>query len=234
MPQTSANDEPSAETFYATPRGQAAAAAIAQRLSVLWPDLQTLSVLGLGYPAPFLQHWQAQAYRCLNATSAQHAPAPHGSCSVDAMRLPFPDLAFDRILVIHGVEPCGQDERLLREIWRVLKDDGRLLVVAPNRMGLWAHLDSTPFGQGQPYSQGQIDRLLASGMFRPERRDCALFTPPTHLTLLLRLVRFWETIGRVLVPRLAGVTLTEAVKDVYAAVPAKAVARRRVVLSEAA
>jgi hypothetical protein len=92
----------------------------------------------------------------------------------------------------------------------------------------------TPFGQGQPYSQGQIDRLLASGMFRPERRDRALFTPPTHLNLILRTARFWERLGRTLIPQLAGVSLTEAVKDVYAAVPATAVARRRVVLSEAA
>jgi SAM-dependent methyltransferase len=229
-----AHDEPSAETFYATPRGQAAAAAITQRLSAIWPDLAGMSVLGLGYPAPFLPLWQTRAYRCLNATSSQHAPAPRGSCSADAMRLPFPDLAFDRILVIHGVEPYGNDERLLRELWRVLKDDGRLLVVAPNRMGLWAHVDSTPFGQGQPYSQGQIDRLLASGMFRPERRDRALFTPPSHMPVILRLARFWEKAGHALIPQLAGVTLTEAVKDVYAAVPADAVVRRRVVLSEAA
>jgi SAM-dependent methyltransferase len=228
------HDELSAETFYATPRGQVAAAAISQRLSLMWPEFKGLSVLGIGYPAPFLKNWQATAYRCLNATSSQHDPAPTGSCAVDALRLPFPDLAFDRILVIHGVEPYGHDERLLRELWRVLKDDGRLLVVAPNRMGLWAHVDSTPFGQGQPYSQGQIDRLLASGMFRPEQRDRALFTPPTHMAVVLRLARFWEAIGRAVMPQLAGVTLTEAVKDVYAAVPAKAVGRRRVVLSEAA
>jgi SAM-dependent methyltransferase len=234
MPHTPADDGSSAETFYATPRGQAAAAAISHRLASLWPDLTALSVLGLGYPAPFLPNWQSQAYRCLNATSSRHVHATIGSCSVDAMRLPFPDLAFDRILVIHGVEPYGNDERLLREIWRVLKDDGRLLVVAPNRMGLWAHVDSTPFGQGQPYSQGQIDRLLATGMFRPERRDRALFMPPTHMALLLRMARFWESLGRTLAPQLAGVTLTEAVKDVYAAVPATAVMRRKVVLSEAA
>jgi SAM-dependent methyltransferase len=234
MPRTSSQDEPSAEIFYATPRGQVAAGAIAQRVSLIWPDLAGLSVLGIGYPAPFLKAWHGTAYRCLNATSSQHDPAPRGSCSVDAMRLPFPDLAFDRILVIHGVEPYGNDERLLRELWRVLKDDGRLLVVAPNRMGLWAHVDSTPFGQGQPYSQGQIDRLLATGMFRPERRDRALFTPPTHVGLILGLARFWESVGRALAPQLAGVTLTEAVKDVYAAVPANAVSRRMVVLPEAA
>ena len=177
MQQPTTDGEPSAEAFYATPRGQIAAGVIAQRLSLIWPEVAGLSVLGIGYPAPFLNNWQTTAYRCLNATSSQHNPAPQGSCSVDALRLPFPDLAFDRILVIHGVEPYGHDERLLRELWRVLKDDGRLLVVAPNRMGVWAHVDSTPFGQGQPYSQGQIDRLLATGMFRPERRDKALFTP---------------------------------------------------------
>jgi len=228
------SDDASAASFYASPRGVMAASAIAQRLTTIWPDLTGLSLLGIGYPAPFLHVWQAQAYRCLNATAAQHSRPPRGSCSIDPMRLPFPDLAFDRILVIHGVEPYGNDERLLREVWRVLKDDGRILVVAPNRIGLWAHLDSTPFGQGQPYSQGQIDRLLASGMFRPERRERALFTPPVNMKMILKTTRFWERVGHALAPQLAGVTLTEAVKDVYSAIPATGLVRRRIVVSEAA
>jgi len=234
MPVSTHQDEPSAASFYASPRGVVAAGAIAQRVAAIWPDLSGLCVLGLGYPAPFLHLWHSQAYRCLNATAVQHGAPPAGSCSVDPMRLPFPDLVFDRILVIHGVEPYGNDARLLREVWRVLKDDGRILVVAPNRMGLWAHVDSTPFGQGHPYSQSQIERLLASGMFRPERRERALFTPPTNMRLVLRTTRFWERAGHALTPQLAGVTLTEAVKDVYAAVPAAGVVRRRVVVSEAA
>ena len=130
-------------------------------------------------------------------------------------------------------EPVGQDGRLLREIWRVLKDDGRIIVVAPNRTGLWAHLDHTPFGQGQPYSPGQINRLLASAMFRPERRETALYTPPTAWAAVLRLAPVWESVGRALFMDLAGVTLTEAVKDTYAALPVMAT-KRRVVLSEAA
>jgi len=228
------HEEPSAAAFYASPRGRMAALAIGQRLATLWPDLSGLAVLGIGYPAPFLKLWEGRSQKCLNATAAQHEPPPPGSCSVDPTHLPFPDLAFDRILVIHGVEPYGRDDRLLREIWRVLKDDGRIMVVAPNRMGLWAHSDSTPFGQGHPYSQGQIERLLASGMFRPERRETALFTPPTSFRPILKLAKFWEATGHALMPQFAGVTLTEAVKDVYAAVPATAVARRRIVLSEAA
>ena len=228
------HDGHSAAEFYATPIGRMAAASLRQRLRVLWPDLRGQSMLGLGYPEPFLCLWRDQAYRCLNATTSHHVPPPEGATAADAMRLPFPDLVFDRILVIHGVEPVGQDGRLLREIWRVLKDDGRIIVVAPNRIGLWAHVDRTPFGQGQPYSQGQIDRLLASAMFRPERRDVALFAPPTGLRFMLATAGVWETVGRALFRDFSGVTLTEAVKDTYAALPLAAPARRRVVLSEAA
>jgi SAM-dependent methyltransferase len=228
------HDDAGARRFYDSARGLTAAAAIARSLAAIWPDLTGQALLGIGYPAPFLHLWRNQAYRCINATSCQHGAPPAPGCCVNALHLPFPDLAFDRILVIHGVEPSGHDERLLREVWRVLKDDGRILVVAPNRMGMWAHVDSTPFGQGQPYSQGQIDRLLASSMFRPERRETALYTPPTSLRPILRAAAMWEKLGRMIAPQCAGVTLTEAVKDVYAAMPAGTVVRRRVVISEAA
>ncbi len=225
------SDHGSAPAFYGAPLGAAAAGIIGRRLGRIWPDLSGQRVLGLGYPAPFLPLWTAQA-RCVNATTSHHAP-PSGSCAADALRLPFPDLVFDRVLIIHGVEPVGQDARLLREIWRVLKDDGRILVVAPNRTGLWAHADSTPFGQGQPYSRGQLSRLLAAAMFRAERHDTALFVPP-GAAWLLRTAGLWEAVGHALMPHLAGVTITEAVKDAYAGLPVMAPARRRVVLSEAA
>ncbi len=235
MPTTQpapARESHAAMDFYDTKLGQAAAAAIRIRLAQIWPDLSGMHVLGLGYPAPFLRLWADQAYACLNATTSHHEPPP-GACAAEATCLPFPDLIFDRVLVIHGVEPIGQDGRLLREIWRVLKDDGRIMVVAPNRTGLWAHVDSTPFGQGQPYSRGQIDRLLSGAMFRPEHRDTALFTPPTGLAPVLRLTGVWESVGHALFADLAGVTLTEAVKDAYAAMLVPARGRMRAVLAEA-
>ena len=150
------------------------------------------------------------------------------------MHLPFPDLVFDRILIIHGVEPVDQDARLLREVWRVLKDDGRILVVAPNRTGLWAHADSTPFGQGRPYSRLQLQRLLATAMFRPEAQDSALFTPPNRSRGVMRTASAWEAVGHAMLPDFAGVIIMEAVKDTYAALPTHAPARRLVVAPEAA
>ena len=228
-----------ASQFYATPRGVVACSLVRERLKATWPSLDQMSVLGVGYASPYLRIWTGSARRCVVATPSQLAavrwPTVSGNltCSMAEDALPFPDLSFDRILLVHGLEAADNARAMLREVWRVLKDDGRILVVAPNRRGVWAHVESTPFGHGQPYSPGQIGRLLAASMFRVERRDTALFVPPLRLRLLLRSAPAWEAGGRWLAPHLAGVTITEAVKDVYAAIPVKP-ALRRMVFSQAA
>ena len=233
------SDAHAAAEFYATRRGALAAMLVCERLSVLWPSLPGQAVLGLGYTAPYLRLWREEAARCIALTPAQIGAArwPVGSanlsCTAEEDALPFPDLCFDRVLLVHGLESAENARRLLREIWRVLKDDGRLLVVTPNRSGMWAHLESTPFGHGTPYSPGQVGRLMAASLFRVERRDTALFLPPSNIRLLQRGARLWERTGRRYLPRFAGVTITEAAKDMFAAIPMP-VARRRMVLAEAA
>jgi SAM-dependent methyltransferase len=234
-----ATDAHSATDFYSSRRGAVAAMMLRERLARLWPSLRGQSVLGLGYAAPYLRLWREDAARCIALTPAQlgaarwPAGAPNLSCTAEEDALPFPDLCFDRVLLVHGLEAAENARRLLREVWRVLKDDGSLLVVAPNRRGMWAHVESTPFGQGAPYSPGQIGRLLAEGLFRVERRDSALYVPPTNLRVVLRGAALWERGGRRVLPHLGGVTITEAVKDVYAAVPLQAAQRRRMVLADA-
>jgi SAM-dependent methyltransferase len=219
--------------FYATQRGAVAAEVLCERLAAFWPDVRGMGVLGMGYAAPYLKLWQDTAYRCLAAVPAPQVPITAASaCQVDEDRLPFPDLSFDRILLIHAVEHADDSRRMLREVWRVLKDDGRLLVVAPNRLGLWAHVEATPFGHGTPFSSRQIASLLASALFRAERRDVALFVPPVNLRLLLRGWPMWEQVGHAVAADLAGVTLTEAVKDAYSALPLGEAARRQVIVAE--
>jgi SAM-dependent methyltransferase len=232
-------DAHSAADFYATSRGTVAAMLVRERVARLWPSLRGQGVLGIGYAAPYLRLWREEASRCIALTPVQLGAArwptgaPNLSCTAEEDALPFPDLCFDRVLLVHGLEAAENARKLLREVWRVLKDDGRLLVVAPNRRGMWAHVESTPFGQGAPYSPGQIGRLLADALFRVEQRDTALYVPPTHLRMVLRGAPLWERAGRRILPHLSGVTLTEAAKDVYAAVPLQAVKRRRLVLADA-
>lgn len=230
--------------FYDSPRGDVAARLIAARLEALWPHAEGLSVLGIGHPPPYLRLWRPTARRCVALTPARHvdvhpvirrwpADSPSLSCLANDETLPFPDLSFDRILLVHALETAEHAQRMLREVWRVLRDDGRLVVVAPNRRGMWAHVENTPFGQGQPYSVGQIDHLLRASLFRAERHETALFLPPTNLAPVLRAAGLIERTGRTLAPGFAGVTITEAVKDVYAALPVTAPARRVVVVETA-
>ncbi|HEY7580936.1 MAG TPA: methyltransferase domain-containing protein, partial [Acetobacteraceae bacterium] len=178
-----AADAHAAADFYATPRGAVAERLLCEHLTRLWPDLRGQSVLGVGFAEPYLRLWRGQATRCIALTPAQMGVTrwplgePNLSCTAEEDALPFPDLLFDRVLLVHGLEAAESARRMLRETWRVLKDDGRLLVVAPNRTGMWAYWESTPFGHGQPYSFGQIGRLLAASLYRVERRDAALYLP---------------------------------------------------------
>ncbi len=226
--------------FYRTLQGGVAARLVRDRLLRAWPSLPGMAVLGLGHAGPYLSAWTGSAQRCIALTPAQlqaaawPAGAPNLNCCAEEDALPFPDLLFDRILLVHGLEAADNARRMLREVWRVLKDDGRLMVVAPNRVGLWAQMESTPFGHGQPYSHGQIGRLLAASLFRVEARDHALYMPPFPYRAVLRSAGLWEKAGRVVAPRLAGVTITEAVKDVYAGLPLQAARQRKLVLSPAA
>jgi SAM-dependent methyltransferase len=240
-----ATDVFAAADFYATARGAMAARLLRERLAALWPPAaaggpRNLTFLGLGYAPPYLELWREGAARCIALAPAPGGVtrwpegAPNLCCSGPEDALPFPDLSFDRVLIVHGLEAADHARRMLRAVWRVLRDDGRLLLVVPNRVGVWAQIESTPFGQGQPYSAGQIGRVLAASLFRVERRDTALFLPPTNLRLMLRGSRLWEAAGRRLMPGLGGVTISEAVKDVYAAVPLRARQRRKMVVADAA
>jgi SAM-dependent methyltransferase len=228
--------------FYHGPQGRVVTQLLAERIGLLLPNVAGLSVLGIGYAGPYLPpHVGPGAARlCVALSQAQlgaslwPAHGPSLACTSEEDALPFPDLSFDRVLLVHGLEAADNARRLLREAWRVLKDDGRLIVVAPNRRGLWAYVESTPFGQGQPYSPGQIGRLLRASLFAIEARDTALYMPPLPWRVVLRGARLWEDAGRTLASQLAGVTITEASKDLYGIMPTGQGARRRTVVTEQA
>jgi hypothetical protein len=109
----------------------------------------------------------------------------------------------------------------------VLSGNGRLLVVAPNRRGLWARFERTPFGHGTPYSRTQLSRLLRDMTFTPMQSKTALFVPPGRWRLLLRSAPLWERIGSQVMPSFAGVIMVEATKQVYAGNAEPASLRRR-------
>ena len=76
--------------------------------------------------------------------------------------------------------------------------------------------------------------MLARQLFSPERREAALFCPPYGLRFLRGTAPAVERTGRLLFGRLAGVVILEAAKDLFAGVPAGAVAVARRVVMEGA
>jgi SAM-dependent methyltransferase len=218
-------DARDAAEFYATPLGELTARLVRRKLAALWPDCAGRALLGLGYAGPYLQAWRATAERCVALSPQQMGLAawPHGraslACLAEEEALPFQDCSFDRILFIHGLEQAENARRILREAWRLLRDDGKIIVVVPNRRGLWAYAEATPFGHGQPYSQGQLTRLLTGLLFEVESRSAALFAPPLPWRLNLATFDIWERCGHAIAPQFAGLTFIEARKDVLGVMP---------------
>ena len=214
------DDVQAVANFYATGRGQAASRLLRRQMQALWPDLSGQTVLGLGHTTPYLSLWRGHARRCIDAGTGAGGGLAGADCAVQDDALPFEDLSVDRVLMAHALENAAHAPRLLRAVWRLLRDDGRLLIVVPNRTGLWAHVESTPFADGAPCSTGRIQRLLNRSLFRIERLQGALYCPPSGLRPLLRAGPALEAAAaRFVTPRLAGVLVVEAVKDAYAAIP---------------
>ncbi|MGB7042229.1 MAG: methyltransferase domain-containing protein, partial [Xanthobacteraceae bacterium] len=142
--------------------------------------------------------------------------------------LPLTDSAVDRVLLVHALEMSSDPAELLREAWRVLAAGGRLLAVVPNRRGVWARVDTTPFGHGRPYSRSQITQLLRDTWFTPTGWGEALYVPPISRGLFLRSAVAWERTGASLSAPFAGVHIVEATKQVYRAIPARREKRRLV------
>ena len=211
--------------FYGRPLGRVARGLIGRHIRVLWPNVKGLSVLGLGFSTPYLGMFLDEAERVLGLMPAQQGvlrwPA-EGRCLTglaDEKELPLDDECIDRVLVVHGVEASESLRASLRQIWRVLSPGGKVLIVVPNRRGLWARREATPFGHGQPFSRGQITQALRESMFAPAGWERALFVPPFELRPLMRAANALERLGGFFWPRFSGVILVEATKQIYAATP---------------
>ena len=122
---------------------------------------------------------------------------------------------FDRILIVHGLESAESLRALLRQLWRVLAPEGRILLVAPNRASLWAQVQVSPFGHGRPFSRMELESLLKDALFEPGRWARALYAPPFET--VTRSGAGWEKVGAKLFPGIGGVHVVEAAKSLYAA-----------------
>jgi len=210
--------------FYSGALGKSTRDLIAARLAPeVLPQPDQLLV-GLGYPLPYLSA-DARTVAFMMARSGVLRWPQVGkvrSALVDELDLPLGDNMVDVALLVHALEFAESAEDMLAEVWRVLSPQGKLLLVVPNRSGLWATSDASPFGRGQPFSRAQIGALLRQAQFSISRIEHALALPPWGGIGLAKEVEFASRLG---LGRFSGVIVIEAQKQVYSYSTGKLVRR---------
>jgi SAM-dependent methyltransferase len=232
------NDIVDLREFYLSPLGQVARRLLRARLRRIWPNVKGERVLTLGYGTPLIRPLFGEADTLMAMMPAAQGVAywpregPNISSLVEIGNLPLPDCSVDRVILIHALEGASSAaNEMLREVWRVLKSNGRVLIIVPNRRGIWAHGDRTPFGTGQPYSAFQIKDVLRDHGFLVDRTWRALFLPPSQSRFILAMADMFERYGEILFPGFGGLLMMEAGKQLYAPLaPKSKLSRHRLVL----
>lgn len=214
-------------SFYASPLGHVARRFVGRALLRFWHSVGGTRLVGVGYAVPYLSLLRGSAERTLAFMPATQGvvnwASDGGSASalVDPLLLPLDDASIDRILLVHALESSENAEELLAECWRVLAPGGRLMLIVPNRRGLWARVDGTPFGHGRPFSRSQLETLMRATLFSPENWAEALFAPPLQRQFILRSAAMWEKVGMGLGLPFSGVHVIDATKQFYRVAPVK-------------
>ena len=218
--------------FYTTRLGRVVRSCLRGTIRHLWQDTIKADevVVGLGYATPYLSLFQK--YNILpiaympQELGVMHWPVNDSlnlSLVGDEYALPFEDGSVDRLVLVHVLEYSEHPLPLLQEVWRVLKPQGKLLVVVPNRLGIWARAEKTPFGYGHPYTPFQLKSLLNDSQFIHSHMATDLFVPPTNSRFLLRFFMLsGHMLGRIIrvcLGLLGGVVVAEAQKNLYAVTP---------------
>lgn len=215
------------QKFYASPLGRAAQTMVMRRLTALWEidsdsGADGKDMLGFGYATPYLAPYGAAARRVILAMPGgqggmiTRSARGNVTCMCEEDALPFPPASFDRILVAHGLEESPDIDGLLEELWRIMKPEGRLVLIAANRSGLWAGADNNPFGSGRPFSRSQLSKALKKAQFAPMAWSGALYVPPATWLMRPGSVSAFERFGETVSPRFSGLVLVEAIKRLYA------------------
>jgi len=209
------------EAFYQSRLGQCAARLMSDRMTSLWGTCEGQRVLGVGYPSPLLPLWQAEAASCIGVVPEEIGEVRLSSdrgqtlCLAPEQRLPFSEGIFDRVFLLHALEEADSPRQLLREAWRVLAPEGRIVVAVTNRRSMWSLVDSEPFGHGRPWTRRQMVQFLNDSLFQVTASTTAVHLPPLDWRLITAAAKSWERAGDLVLPGLGGVVLVEAVKRLY-------------------
>jgi len=208
--------------FYASELGKTCVKIIQNKLNKIVIKQNNQKILGFGYLLPYILNNELESkVNCLAIPSENNRikwNKNNFNCSLelDERALPFQDLHFDKILVSHWLEVSSRLDLVVEELRRVLKGQGKLILIIPNSFSLWAINESNPFGKCRPFSQHQIRRLLNSHGFEAIKTYYCLYTPPFNNQFILKNFQTIEYLGNKAFYKTGGVMIIKATKFNYA------------------
>jgi SAM-dependent methyltransferase len=182
------------------------------------------NIVGFGFAVPYLRQYMSCG--CVLPVMFSHLGGmywPSGEVNHTIIAhenaLPFDDEKLDYILMVHAIEHSLHINNLMCELSRCLKPNGKALIVAPNRRGLWQFRADNPFGAGNSFHATQLKHRAELAGLSVVKTSSALFYPPTNNRFIQKAALFLEYLGLLLFPNLGGVILIELEKQIYAAIP---------------
>ena len=210
------------DDFYKTREGRLVRRVLRQAISS-YADFSKNNV-GIGYSTPYIESALSIFPVSLKILDDDGKRLNNVTCA-DLSALPLESSSLDTVIFAHGLESCEYPEDVLKEISRVLKSEGRLIMIVPNRRGLWAHCEWSPFGHGRPFSAAQLRFLFSETAFVCDEMKSVLFTPPLKWRVMLRLSSFFEKYCPYVLSTMGGVNIAVARKQTYAPIkPSKGTA----------
>lgn len=152
---------------------------------------------GLGGFLPSLQDFGFEVHAAdMDAQSLQYcSERGFSSCTeVDCYRLPYPDDSFDWVTMFDVVEHIEDDARLMREVHRVVKPGGRVMISVPAYQFLFANNDVIA-QHYRRYTVGSVKQLFNGTGFSMERNTYTnFFLSPLIIPVVLMIKLLEKTV----------------------------------------
>ncbi|WP_370931519.1 methyltransferase domain-containing protein [Bartonella sp. DGB1] len=201
--------------FYQSALGQKTIKILQKVIKDSYPPHKNDVIIGLGYTPPYLNDLTKLGKIIIPLMPAYQGaetwPTAYKNCTmlVDETKLPLNDETVDYVLLIHMLETANDENKLLQEIWRILKPSARVIIIVPHRLSYWINREETPFGNGRPYSFNQIKKLLYDNNFSSIKIKESLYKMFNYPWL----PESWLTKIKYFLPIFGGVLIIEAEKS---------------------